>query len=131
MRWRNSDTANRTAERRRRENEAPRLIAKVPLLETLRLELSERSSSIARPEHTHVRHVVVPTAPALFFIPCHDTQCRDGGHELTSEVMAALQSGKERFEGEDGCHGVVGSAACSRVLSYVGLAVYRKAVPLV
>jgi hypothetical protein len=47
------------AERRRREDEAPRLIAKVPKLDKLRLEILERSSNIARPEHTHVRHVVV------------------------------------------------------------------------
>lgn len=129
MRWRSSETANRMAERRRREDEAPRLIAKVPRLDKLRLEILERSSNIARPEHTHVRHVVVPTAPALFFIPCHDTQCKDGGHDVTSQIMAALQSGKERFEGDDPCQGAVGSAACSRVLSYVGVATYRTLAP--
>ena len=113
------------AERRKRENEAPRLAARAPTLEKLRLEVHVRSSNIARPEHTHIRHVVVPSAPALFFVPCHDAQCKDGGHDLTAAVMAALQSKKERFEGEDACHGVVGSSSCSRVLDYVGVATYQ------
>lgn len=127
MKWRNAEAANRSAERRKREDEAPRLIAKVPGLETLRLEVFERSSSIVRPEHTHVRHVVVPTAPALFYMPCHDTQCRDGGHDLTHEIMAALQRRAERFDGEHACPGSAGSANCSRVLGYVGIATYARA----
>jgi len=117
------------AERRKRENEAPRLAARAPTLEKLRLEVHVRSSNIARPEHTHIRHVVVPSAPALFFVPCHDAQCKDGGHDLTAAVMAALQSKKERFDGEDTCPGSVGSAACSRVLGYVGVASYRSTAP--
>jgi hypothetical protein len=129
LKWRNAEAANRSAERRKREDEAPRLIAKVPSLETLRLEVFERSSSIVRPEHTHVRHVVVPTAPALFFMPCHDSQCRDGGHDLTLEIMAALQRKAERFDGEHACPGVVGSASCSRVLGYVGIATYARSTP--
>jgi len=44
-------------------------------------------------------------------------------------VMAALQSKKERFDGEDTCPGSVGSAACSRVLGYVGVASYRSTAP--
>ena len=113
------------AERRKREDEAPRLIAKVPFLQTLRIEVLERSSSIARPEHTHVRHVVVASAPALFYVPCHDPQCKDGGHDLTHEVMQALQKKQLRFSGEDACPGVTGSASCARVLEYVAQATYR------
>src|SRR6186713_2459061 len=77
MKWRNPEAAGRMAERRKRETEAPRLATMVPTLEKLRLEVQEHSSSISRPEHTHTRHVVVASAPALFVLPCHDTQCKD------------------------------------------------------
>ncbi len=113
------------AERRRREAEAPRLSETIPSLEKLRLEVVERSSSISRPEHTHTRHVVVESAPALFVMPCRDTQCKDGGHNVTAEILAALRRGMERFEGQDACSGVVGSANCSRILAYVGVATYH------
>jgi len=125
LKWRNSEAAERMAERRKREAEAPRLAATVPSLEKLRLEIIERSSSISRPEHTHTRHVVVESAPALFVMPCRDTQCKDGGHDLTAQIVGALQKRKERFEGEDACNGVVGSSTCSRILAYVGVATYH------
>ena len=119
------EAAKRMAERRQREDEAPRLATAVPTLEKLRLEVMEKSSSISRPEHTHVRHVVVASAPALFVLPCRDTQCKDGGHDLTNVILAALRRQKERFEGEDACLGVVGSAGCSRVLGFVAVATYQ------
>lgn len=122
---RNAEAAARTEERRRREAEAPRLAATVPTLEKLRLECSERAANILRPEHTHVRHVVVQSAPALFVVPCHDSRCKDGGHDLTAAILAALKTRKERFTGDDACSGVVGSSACSRVLDYVGVATYQ------
>ena len=125
----NRDAAKRTAERRQREADAPRLAALVPALEKLRIEVLERSSSISRPEHTHVRHIVVASAPALFVMPCHDTQCKDGGHDLTTEILSALRGHKVNFQGEDVCSGVVGSAGCSRVLGYVAVATYRERSP--
>ena len=124
--WRqNREVTRRTAERRQREDEAPRLAVTIPALQGLRLEVLEHSSSISHPEHTHVRHVVVASAPALFVVPCHDTQCKDGGHDLTNEILAALRTQKVRFEGEDACSGVVGSAGCSRILGYVAVAEYH------
>jgi len=125
MEWCNAEAAERQAERRRKEDEAPRLATLVPNLEKLRIEVLERSSSIVRPEHTHVRHVVVASAPALFVIPCHDTQCKDGGHDLTAEILAHLGRKRERFEGEDACNGTVGTAPCSRVLGYIAEATYQ------
>jgi hypothetical protein len=126
MMWRqNREVALRTAERRQREDEAPRLAAMIPGLQGLRLEVLEHSSSIARPESAHVRHVVVANAPALFVMPCHDTQCKDGGHDLTHEILAALRRRNARFEGEDACRGTVGSAGCSRTLGYVAVATYQ------
>jgi hypothetical protein len=126
MMWRqNREVTRRTAERRQREDEAPRLAVTIPALQGLRLEVLEHSSSISHPEHTHVRHVVVANAPALFVVPCHDTQCKDGGHDLTQEILAALRRRNARFEGKDVCRGMVGSAGCSRVLGYVAVATYQ------
>jgi hypothetical protein len=124
MKWRNAEAAERMAERRKREDEAPRLSTVAPNLEKLRIEVLERSSSIVRPEHTHVRHVVVTSAPALFVIPCQDRQCKDGGPELSAEILAHLGRKLEHFEGEDACAGTVGTVPCTRVLGYVADATY-------
>ena len=126
MMWRqNREATLRTAERRQREDDAPRLTEAVPALQGLRLEVLEHSSSISHPQHTHVRHVVVASAPALFVMPCHDTQCKDGGHDLTQEILAALSRRNAHFKGEDVCRGMVGSAGCSRTLGYVAVATYQ------
>ena len=122
---RNPEAARRFAERRQREDEAPRLVTTVPKLESLGLQLSEGNPGISNPELSHTRRFVVATAPALFVMPCGDTQCKDGGHELTAQVLSALRSGKQQFEGEDSCRGVIGSAECRRVLRYVGTARYH------
>ena len=124
MKWRDAEAAARLAERRKREDEAPRLATIVPTLEKLQLEVIERSANISRPEHTHIRHVVVASAPALFVFPCRDTQCKDGGHDLTAEILTALRNKKVRFEGEDACSGMVGSSTCSRIFGYVAQATY-------
>lgn len=126
MMWRqNREVTLRTAERRQREDEAPRLAVTIPGLQGLRLEVLEHSSSVSHPEYTHVRHVVVANAPALFVVPCHDKECKEGGHDLTQEILAALRLRNARFQGEDVCRGMVGSAGCSRVLGYVAVATYQ------
>jgi hypothetical protein len=125
VRWKNAEAAGRLEDRRRREAEAPRLAATVPTLEKLRLECSERSANIVRPEHTHTRHVIVQSAPALFVLPCHDSRCKDGGHDITQAILTALKTKQERFQGEDACPGVIGTASCARVLDYVGVATYQ------
>ena len=126
MMWRrNPEAAKRAAERRQREDDAPRLAATVPNLESLGIRVVEGSPGISNPEGSHIRRIVVGTAPALFDLPCGDSQCRDGGHELTREVLSALRSGKQQFEGEDSCRGVTGTAECRRVLRYVAMASYR------
>jgi hypothetical protein len=125
MRRQNREVTLRTAERRQREDDAPRLAETIPTLQGLRLEVLEHSSSISHPEYTHVRHVVVASAPALFVMPCNDKDCKDGGHDLTQEILAALRRRNARFEGEDVCRGMVGSAGCSRVLGYVAVATYQ------
>lgn len=126
MRRRDTAAIERMAARRRREDEAPRLTARVPKLEKLRLEVLEHSSSISRPENTHTRHVVVSSAPALFILPCHDAACKEGGHDLTTEILTALEKQKKRHEGEDACLGAVGTSGCSRILKYVVVATYQE-----
>ena len=119
-----SEAALRFAERRRREDEAPRLSTEVPKLKTLQLEIEERSggSSVAEPKH--MRKVVVEHAPALFLIPCGDSRCKDGGHDVTHMILRSLRAGEAQFEGNDTCAGSQGSGQCSRVLHYVATATY-------
>jgi hypothetical protein len=126
-RSRNSEAAQRYAERRRREDAAPRLRERVPQLATLRLEVEERRGTASAGDPKHVRLVVVDSAPALFALPCGDHACRDGGHEVTDEVLRALSAGATRFELEDTCHGSIGTAQCGAVMHVTVTATYRPA----
>jgi len=121
MNRRNSPQAQRFAERRRREDEAPRLRTQVPDLRSLRLEIEDRTDVGG---NTHTRRVVVDQAPALFLVPCGDPRCADGEHDLTATVMRALRSHETSFRGTDECRGSVGPSACSRVLSFDATAEY-------
>jgi hypothetical protein len=120
----NTEASRRFAERRQREDEAPRLIAEVPALESLNLELSEWKGE-AVGSTTYMRRIVVASAPAHFEIPCGDPSCTDGGHDLTYPVMRALRDHAAKSAGEDECRGNVRSSDCGRVLRYVGLATFR------
>lgn len=119
--FRTSEAAQRSAERRRREDEAPRLKAEVPNLEKLDFTISD-SKGVADPTSTHVRRIVIAHAAALFEIPCSDPGCKDGGHDLTDRIMRALRAHQTSFDGEDVCRGNVGSSECGRVLRYVATA---------
>jgi hypothetical protein len=123
-RYRNSEAAQRSRERRDREDAAERLHAVVPRLGSLALEVRE-----ARGEEigvSYVRRVVVERAPALFDLPCTDPDCKDGGHDVTAPILRALRSAQTRFEGEHACHGQIGRGQCQRVLRYVGLAAFSE-----
>jgi hypothetical protein len=125
---RSNEASERFAERRQREDSAPRLQVSVPALESLKLEIRETTSSTSSsscPEAAHIRRIVVEHAPALFFVMCHDSYCKDGGHDLSHGVLHALRQQKTHFVGEDRCNGRVGSADCQRILHYVGTATYR------
>ncbi len=126
MNRRSSEAALRFAERRRREDEAPRLLTQVPKLESLRLDVEEQSGGGGVGEPSHIRHIVVDHAPALFWLPCGDPACKDGGHEITDAVMRALYAGQPQFEVEDTCHGQTGNAPCRRLLRCIGSATYRE-----
>jgi hypothetical protein len=120
------EAAQRFAERRKREDEAPRLSAELPQLRALRLDVDEHMrDGVVSTEPAHIRRIVVESAPALFFLPCGDARCKDGGHDITHPVMEALRSGETRFEGEDECSGSQGSGQCGRILRYVGIASFE------
>jgi hypothetical protein len=122
---RRGEAAERLAERRRREDSAPRLAERVPRLESLCLEIQELRDGVSVLESRHVRHIPVSHAPALFELPCLDSFCEDGVHDLTRAVLRGLESGATRFGGEDPCNGHTGGSPCQRVLKYVVIAAYR------
>jgi hypothetical protein len=125
LRWGQREGAERFADRRRKEDEAPRLLSVAPKLRSLKFEIEERRAGSSLVETAHVRPIVVARAPALFFFPCQDSNCKDGGHDVTGPVSIGLRARKERFEGEDRCVGHAGSADCGRVLRYVAIATYE------
>jgi hypothetical protein len=122
---RDPEAARRLAERRQREDEAPRLAQAFPKLESLGIKVHEGNPGISNPAGSHTRRVVVATAPALFVLPCGDSQCQNGGHELTAQLLSALRANKVQFEGEHSCPGSIGGSECRRVLRYVATASYR------
>jgi hypothetical protein len=127
FRSRNTEATQQAAERRQREDRAPRLMAEVPALEALKLEIQEMRAGNSVPETVHVKHVAVAHAPALFDLPCLDPTCMGGGHDVTSAVLAALRSRSAKFQGEHACNGTTRTAQCTRVLRYIGMATYRAA----
>lgn len=118
---RKSDAALRFAERRQREEEAPRLSNQVPRLVALQLEIEERTPILSV---KHTRRIVVDRAPALFLVRCGDPRCVDE-HDLTTTVMRALRAGQTSFQGSDQCMGTVGTSVCSRVVHFDAVAQYR------
>jgi hypothetical protein len=119
LRKRRTEASERFAERRRREDSAPRLKERVPELAELKLEVEEGGAK-------HIRHIVLDRAPALFVFPCGDPSCQGGGYEITDAIMHGLQTHTERFEADDRCLGSVGHASCTRTLHAVALARYSK-----
>jgi hypothetical protein len=120
---RNAEAQQRANERRQREDTAPRLNVEVPKLLTLALVISDgEPGAIGGSEHT--RHVVVARAPALFEMRCGNRDCKEGGHDITYELVRGLRAGETKIEGQDPCHGNVGSARCAYVLRYVAKATY-------
>lgn len=126
FRQRQTEAARRSAERRQREDEAPRLLAKVPLLESLTLEVQEHRAGAPLGESKYTRRIVVANAPAIIELPCLESTCEGGGYDVTSTVLAELRVGATRFEGHDICRGHTKTSDCRREVHYVGVATYRK-----
>jgi hypothetical protein len=123
MSRRNTEQMQKTARRRGREDDAPRLQEEVPSLLSLQLDVEDRSGVIGGTKYT--RRIVVDRAPALFLAPCSDSRCDGDEHDLTAEVMRALHSQQTSFHGEDACGGYVGPSACPHRLRFNALATYR------
>jgi hypothetical protein len=117
----NSLQAQRFADRRQREDDAPKLSSQVPALLSLKLDVEERTGVGGT---KHIRRFLVDRAPALFLVPCGDPRCIDGEHDLTLEVMHALRDRQTSFTGRDECRGAIGSSPCQRVLHFDGTAEY-------
>jgi hypothetical protein len=115
--------AQRSNERRQREDAAPRLRDSVPSLVSLYIDLVEQTGTST---NAHRKHVVLASAPALFVIPCGDKACSDGGHDITHDVMRSLRQERAEATGEHVCEGQVGSAPCTRRLQYQTSAVFRR-----
>jgi hypothetical protein len=105
----------RAVERRRIEDDAPRLAAEVPALRSARILIVEQ---VPTGSTRHTRHVIVSRAPALFIVPCGDPSCLEGGHDITAHVMSAFRRRLSKAEGEDGCGGSCGSAPCGRSIRF-------------
>jgi hypothetical protein len=122
---RSREAAQRFADRRKREDDAPRLVAEIPNLATLKMAIEERRGSVATAESKHLRHVVVDRAPALFILQCGDPSCDGGGYDLTSRIMRELRARRTEFEVDDECTGNVGNARCGRLVKAILTATYR------
>jgi hypothetical protein len=123
------DAAARFAERRRLEDEAPRLHAVVPTLTACKIEIAEGREHATTAEITYTKRVIIAVAPALFMFPCGDAACRDGGHDITNELVRGLREGKTEIRGQDTCFGHTGTADCGRVLRFAAFAEYAASTP--
>jgi hypothetical protein len=119
-----SEAAERARERREREDACARLLKLCPDLTSLQLEVTEYFGERKVVAARHVRHIVVAHAPAMFLMGCTDSSCKDGGYDLTHEVLRALQARQTTFEGEQSCNGRVGNGECRRILHYMAQATY-------
>ncbi len=113
--------------RRERADAAPRLKAKVPSLNSLRLEIHETRDGAEILGSRRARPIVVEHAPAWFELPCVQPECEEGGHDVTSTVLGKLRAGQVKFDGSHVCGGHVGSDPCGRELHFAATAVYDAA----
>lgn len=118
--------AERTNERRRLEDEAPRLKDVVPDLASLELKVTEKRGDTEIADAAHIRRIVVEYAPALFLIPCGESSCRDGGHDVTRAVLRGLEQRLDAYDGDDPCSGQTGTAPCARTLLFSAVATYKE-----
>lgn len=114
--------AERAAERRQREDAAPRLKEAVPHLDSLAIRFHEMFDDKTLAEGTHTRRVVVEHAPAHFEVPCANREC-EGIHDVTQELLRALRSTRLEFSGRHVCAGC-DKTRCGRVLCWVAVATY-------
>jgi hypothetical protein len=119
-----SEGAARTALRRQREDDAPRLLDEAQGLQSFFISLTESDQQSADPASRYIRRFVLATAPALFIFPCGDHKCRGGGHDITPMILAGLRGHQSRTEGENRCAGLKGEVSCTRVLHFEAVAAF-------
>jgi len=124
MMRRDPEAMQRAADRRDRENQAERLLLRIPNLKSLSFRIAERATDRSGMEVVYTKYIMVDRAPALFDIPCCERTCRGGGHDLTSEILQALKKGKTTFEGTDRCCGSIRDNGCPFELHFVAEATY-------
>ena len=126
---RRTEAAERFAERRRQEDEAPRLRDVAPDLTACKVDIEESRGGLTTADVKHTRRIIVERAPALLLVPCGDPSCRDGGHDITSAFLRGLREHRTEIRGEDTCQGHVGTADCGRVLRFTAFAEYAAHTP--
>ena len=114
----------RRNERLERADAAGKLIARVPDLLSLNIEMKEHCRSAA--ETAYMRRFVVDHAAAVITVSCSDTRCTDGGYDITDEVIRALERRIERFSGDRSCGGMRNVGGCTRELHFDVTATYRE-----
>ena len=122
---RRGEALERAQERRRREDSAPRLIQRVPKLESLRLEIEEHQAGGRVPESTHIRRIVVEHAPALLRHPLSRFALQGRRSRRDRSHPARSRLGLHVVRGKDPCGGQTGTAPCQRVLHYHGIATFK------
>ena len=120
---RSREAAQRFADRRKREDDAPRLSSEIPKLATLRLAVEERRATVTAAESKHLRHVIVNRAPALFIIPCGDPSC-DGGATTDDPIMRELRAHRTASRSTTSAS-ATRTSRCGRNVHAVGTATYR------
>jgi len=119
-----TESAKRAIDRRQSENEAKRLHEVVPELASLKLWIKERYlNGSTDMDVSHIRHIMVDRAPAMFDLPCCDRHCT-GHHDLTQAILDALNSGKTEFTGSDMCGGTIKEVNCRLELHFEAKASY-------
>jgi hypothetical protein len=118
LRRNQEEAKQRRAQRRLREDAAPRLLAEVCNLTSLDIDVANAGSQF-------LWRIVIERAPALFEIACTEPTCTNGGHDLTQSIMRGLRASSTRFEGEAVCRGDVPLGNCGHILKYVARATYR------
>jgi len=122
MNWKDPGSSRR--ERWDRENAAPRLKDLVPSLTSLKLSLVEQRATRDIGGTRRTQHVIVDTASTRFEVPCGETGCTGGGHDLTSTASSQLRQRQRTFGGTSACHGYVKDRPCDRQLAYAFVAEY-------
>jgi hypothetical protein len=122
--WNRKFQRTERSDRWQREDAAARLLDQLPYIRTIKFSLKETRAEHTVAGTTRAQHVIVARAGALFEIACSDPKCENGGHDLTTEVLAGLRDRLAEFGGNSDCHGDLGQGSCDRTLHYSVHATY-------